>query len=124
MRESQIFSMDIAVRRQPPDDEGELSELRAEIDRFDGWILALLRARGEVVMEIARLKRRHGLRTRDANREEEMLRSLTRIPPNPFSDEEVRQIFQAVFHVCLRLQEADRLPGNETNENQGKTDWP
>ncbi len=113
----------MARRPQTPAGEVELSQLRAEIDRFDGWILALLRARGEVVMEVARLKRRHGLRTRDANREEEMLRALTRVPPNPFSDEEVRQIFQAVFHVCLRLQEADRLPRSETNEDQGKTDW-
>ena len=48
-----------------PGTEAELGQLRSEIDRFDGWILALLRARGEVVMEIAPLKRRHGLRSRD-----------------------------------------------------------
>jgi chorismate mutase len=98
------------ARRPRQSVETELAELRSEIDRFDGWILALLRARGEVVKEIARLKRGHGLRARDANREEEMLRSLTRVPPSPFSDEEIRQVFQAVFHVCLRLQDADRLP--------------
>ncbi|HEV8580975.1 MAG TPA: chorismate mutase [Thermoanaerobaculia bacterium] len=88
--------------------EAELDQLRGEIDRFDGWILALLRARGEVVREIARLKRRNGLRTRDPNREEEMLRALTRVPPSPFSAGEVREVFQAVFHVCLRLQETER----------------
>jgi chorismate mutase len=91
--------------RPTPGTEGELDQLRAEIDRFDTWILALLRARGEVVMDIARFKQRRGLRTRDLNREEEMLRALTRVPSSPFSAEEVRQIFQAVFHVCLHLQE-------------------
>jgi chorismate mutase len=103
----------------PLETEAELGQLRAEIDRFDGWILALLRARGEVVMEIARLKRRLGLRTRDLHREEEMLRALTRDPPSPFSAAEVRQIFQTVFHVCLHLQEAD-LRGGETNEDRGE----
>ena len=34
----------------PSDVEAELGQLRAEIDRFDLWILALLRARGEVVI--------------------------------------------------------------------------
>ena len=91
--------------RPTPGTEAELDQLRSEIDRFDGWILALLRARGEVVMDIAQLKQRRGLRTRDLNREEEMLRTLTRVPSSPFSAEEVRQVFQAVFHVCLHLQE-------------------
>jgi len=94
--------------------EAELGQLRAEIDRFDGWILALLRARGEVVLEIARLKRRHGLQSRDQNREEEMLRALTRVPPKPFSVAAIRQIFQAVFRACLRLQETDPLEEERT----------
>lgn len=112
----------MAKPRQKLDAEAELSQLRSEIDRFDGWILALLRARGEVVMEVARLKQRHGLRTRDPNREEEMLNALTRVPPSPFSADEVRQVFQAVFHVCLRLQETDRPKRSGANEAQ--TDLP
>jgi chorismate mutase len=101
----------------PSDVEAELGQLRAEIDRFDGWILALLRARGEVVMEIARLKQRHGLSSRDPNREEEMLQALTREAPSPFSAGDIRQVFQAVFHACLRLQGTDgsaRKRGNDT----------
>ena len=105
-----------------PGTKAELGQLRSEIDRFDGWILALLRARGEVVMEIARLKRRHGLRSRDPDREEEQLRALTRQPPSPFSSDEVRKIFQAVFHACLCLQDADRLKRSGTHEPQGETD--
>lgn len=85
--------------------EGDLVPLRAEIDRLDGWILALLRTRGEVVVEIAHLKRRHGLQTRDPIREEEMLQALTREPPSPLSTAAVRQIFQTVFQVSLHLQE-------------------
>ncbi len=104
-----------------PDTEAELGQLRAEIDRFDGWILALLRARGEVVMEIARLKRRHGLRSRDPDREEEQLRALTREPPSPFSPDEVRQIFQAVFQACLSLQDADRLKRSGAHVPQRET---
>lgn len=103
----------MALRHPFSSVEAELGELRAEIDRFDSWILALLRARGEVVMEIARLKRGHGLLARDPQREEERLQTLTRVPPSPFSDEEIRQVFQAVFHVCLRLQDADRLTAAE-----------
>lgn len=105
-----------------PATETELGQLRAEIDRFDAWILSLLRARGEVVMEIARLKGRHGLHSRDPDREEEHLRALTRQPPSPFSPDEVRQIFQAVFHACIRLQDADRLKRSGNHDPQRETD--
>ncbi len=108
MREPSVPLLD------PVRHEAELGQLRAEIDRFDGWILALLRARGEVVLDIARLKRRHGLQSRDQNREEERLRALTRVPPKPFSVEAIRQIFQAVFHACLRLQETDPFEEERT----------
>jgi chorismate mutase len=104
------------------DTERELGELRGEIDRFDGWILALLRARGEVVMEIARLKQSHGLGTRDPDREEEMLCALTREPPSPFTADEVREVFQAVFHAGLRLQEPDRPPRKGIHETRAETE--
>jgi 3-deoxy-7-phosphoheptulonate synthase / chorismate mutase len=115
MRESQTFSTELAG-------EEELRQLRTEIDRIDDWILALLRARGEVVMEVARLKRCRGLRVHDPGREEEVLRALTRVPPSPFSAEEVRRIFQAVFQACLRLQETNGPSGSTTNANQDSTD--
>lgn len=112
----------MATRRQPSSAEAELNLLRNEIDRFDGWMLSLLRARGEVVMEIAKLKRCHGIRTRDPDREEDMLARLTRVSPSPFSAAEIREIFQTVFHACLRLQDPDQLLEETTNESERKKD--
>lgn len=91
----------------PPPVEDEIRRLRAEIDRLDRSLLALLRERGDVVVEIARLKRLHGLRAYDPAREEAVVQALTRVPPTPFSALDIRQIFQAIFRACLRLHDRD-----------------
>ncbi|MFH1177706.1 MAG: chorismate mutase, partial [Acidobacteriota bacterium] len=53
-----------------------LAELREEIDRLNRALLELLQRRGEVVLEIGRLKQSQGLDGYDPSREEEMLHQL------------------------------------------------
>jgi 3-deoxy-7-phosphoheptulonate synthase / chorismate mutase len=87
--------------------EATLSELRIKIDWLNQQILALVQQRGEVVIEIARLKRLQGLEGYDPEREDEMLRALTP-QAGPFQSEDVREIFKTIFRVSLELQGRSR----------------
>ena len=56
------------------------------------------------MLEIAALKREHGLDGYDARREEEMLHSLTSSSTGPLGPAEVREIFKSIFRASLDLQ--------------------
>ncbi|HYU35757.1 MAG TPA: chorismate mutase [Thermoanaerobaculia bacterium] len=86
----------------------ELEALRRRIDDLNLRILDLAQERAAVVVEISRLKEELGLDSHDPEREEKMLRKLTRSTSGPFGPGEVREIFQALFRASLALQERDR----------------
>jgi 3-deoxy-7-phosphoheptulonate synthase/chorismate mutase len=88
--------------------ELELSGLRERIDDLNRRILDLLQQRGEVVLEIAKLKRARGLDGYDPHREEEMLHALTGEGTGPFERAEVKEIFKAIFRASLDIQEQER----------------
>jgi chorismate mutase-like protein len=99
----------------------ELEPLRARIDDLNLRILDLLQERAKVVVEISRLKEDLDLESHDPEREERMIRELTRATSGPFGPGEVREIFQALFRASLALQERQRgrrsthpLSGGET----------
>ncbi len=50
-----------------------LKELRDNIDEIDQKLIGLLEKRFEIVGEIAKLKKSHGLEIKDGNREEDVL---------------------------------------------------
>ena len=81
-----------------------LAELRDRIDVLNDEILALIQQRAEVVLEIASLKRAHGLGAYDPRREEAMLRRLTAAPAGPIGPADIREIFTAIFRACLVIQ--------------------
>jgi len=56
-----------------------LASVRARIDAVDQQILALLKQRMEIVTDLATVKREHGLRIRDARREEQLLEARREI---------------------------------------------
>lgn len=84
--------------------EACLADLRDRIDVLNDEILALLQQRAEVVLEIASLKRAHGLGAYDQRREEAMLRRLTAVPSGPVGAADIREIFTAIFRACLVIQ--------------------
>ncbi len=81
-----------------------LSALRGEIDSLNEKILSLVQRRGEIVLEIAALKRAQGIDGYDPKREEEMLQSLTSAAMEPFRRAEIREIFKAIFRASLDIQ--------------------
>ncbi len=88
--------------------EPRLSALRSEIDLLNEKILSYIQRRGEVVLEIAALKRAQGIDGYDAKREEDMLQSLTSAAVGPFRSTEVREIFKAIFRASLDIQDRER----------------
>src|SRR5688572_27286817 len=85
-----------------------LGELRRRIDGLNEEILRLLQRRAEVVMEIARVKRAHGLDGYDPAREEEMLQRVTRDLDGAFGPAEIKEVFHSIFRVSLDIQDEER----------------
>jgi chorismate mutase-like protein len=84
-----------------------LVALRSEIDRLNRDILERLQQRAEVVREIARYKREHGVVAYDPSREERMLRDLMRDLRGPLQAADVRAVFTAIFRASLHLQQRE-----------------
>ena len=96
----------------------ELAALRRRIDALNREILARVQERGEVVLEVAEVKRHLGLEALDPMREEEMLRTLARETSGPFDAGDVREIFTAILRASRRLH--DRTPVAETATAAGR----
>jgi 3-deoxy-7-phosphoheptulonate synthase/chorismate mutase len=88
--------------------ETRLKALRHEVDGLNERILILLQSRGELVLEIAKIKQAHGLDGYDPQRELEMLQSLTQTVTGPFGSEEVKEIFKSIFRASLEIQDVQR----------------
>jgi len=67
-----------------------LAALRGEIDVINEQLLALIQQRGELVLEIARVKQAGGLEGPDPEREADILRRLTAHTGGPFGASAIR----------------------------------
>ena len=85
-----------------------LAALRGEIDEINEQLLALIQQRGELVLEIARVKRAGGLEGPDPEREADILRRLTAHAGGPFGASAIRDIFKAILRASLDIQEEAR----------------
>ncbi len=85
-----------------------LAALRGEIDVINEQLLALIQQRGELVLEIARLKRAGGLEGPDPEREADILRRLAAHTEGPFGASAIRDIFKAILRASLDIQEEAR----------------
>lgn len=88
--------------------ESRLLDLRREIDLLNEQLLRLIQKRGELVLEIAKLKRAQGLQGYDPKREEEMLRNLSNMAGGPFQPGEVRDVFKTIFRTSLEIQDREQ----------------
>ena len=89
--------------------------MRAEIDRVDDQILALLDRRAEVVQEVGRRKREHRQTFHVPGRERAVLERLTAAANGAFPREAVRPVFREIMSACLSLESPLRVsfPGPE-----------
>lgn len=81
----------------------KISEFRGEIDRLNAEILERIQQRAELVRQISRLKKSHGMEDRDLAREQAMLSQLFGTSPGPLEEPEIRSIFQAIFDASISL---------------------
>ena len=86
----------------PPD--ADLDSLRAEIDRVDDQILALLDRRAEVVQEVGRHKRERRQTFHVPQRERAVLARLTDAANGAFPRQAVRPVFREIMSACLALE--------------------
>jgi chorismate mutase/prephenate dehydratase len=83
--------------------------LRAEIDRLDDELLALLNRRAHLVEDVARLKQTTGHPFYAPHRERAIIDRLQEANPGPFPTEAIRPVFQEVISACLSLERGMRI---------------
>ncbi len=74
-----------------------LPNLRDQIDTIDQQILQLVRRRLELVLKVGEIKRDHGVRVYDPERERLMLDQLARSAEPPLTPETIRRIFERII---------------------------
>ncbi len=90
--------------------EGQtVSQARAEIDRIDDELLALMNRRARIVEEVARLKQTAGLAFYAPHRERAIIDRLQESNPGPFPTEAIRPVFQEIVSACLSLEKGVRV---------------
>ena len=86
-----------------------LGDLRAQIDRADDEILALLNRRAGLVGEVAGLKTALEVPFYVPSRERQIADRLSAGNPGPFPTEAIRSVFQEIFSACLTLERRGRV---------------
>jgi chorismate mutase/prephenate dehydratase len=79
---------------------------RAEIDRIDAELLALLNRRARAVLEIGRIKRRLRRPILVPEREREVLERLAGANSGPLSTEGVQTVFRTIIEQMRLLEES------------------
>jgi 3-deoxy-7-phosphoheptulonate synthase / chorismate mutase len=80
-----------------------LDQLRQSVSRINIEILQMLNNRGDLALEIWKIKQHLGLPLQDDTREQKQLDELTLANSGPFSDETIREIFGKIFENSREL---------------------
>ena len=85
--------------------EQELAKVRTQIDCIDKQVYALIKQRGELAAEVAKIKQKnpHALYYRP-EREAQILRKIMAENDSLLSDRAMAQIFRDIMTACLALQ--------------------
>lgn len=86
-----------------------LAALRAEIDRIDRDLVALLNRRAEVAVEVGRIKRGQGLDVWSSAREDEVVSRALAASKGPLPPETLRLIFRELMSGSRALQSLLRV---------------
>jgi len=91
------------------DEQAELHQLRAKIDRIDRDILKAMSERAECAQLVAKVKLRNRSVEDDVvfyrpEREAQVLRDIMELNQGPLSNEEVARLFRELMSACLALE--------------------
>ena len=84
-----------------------MEEKRAEIEKLNMNILAMLNKRAKIVGEIRLFKDKHGIPLFCPEREQEMLEKLISKNRGPFKNETIKKLFLEIFRASLNLMETE-----------------
>ncbi len=84
-------------------------KLREKIDSLDQEILKLLNERGDVALEIRKLKMENSVGVYDPVREKLIKNKLKELNAGPFSDDSVLNIFREIISASRLLQQPTRV---------------
>jgi len=84
--------------------EEKIKLLRQEIEDIDGQILLLLNRRAEVAMEVGKVKSEANLEIYNPQREEGIMKRLTRQNPGPFPPGAIWPVFREIISACRSLE--------------------
>ncbi len=90
------------------DQHAELKRLRDELDLVNAELLELMNRRGQIAVEIGKVKRAQGLDRYDPVRERQMLESIAANNHGPFETGRLQHVFKEIFKASLELQGEDR----------------
>ena len=81
-----------------------ITRLRAEIDRIDRQLVALLNERAECALQIGRLKEEAGLPVYQPAREAEVLTNVRAASAGPLDAEALARLFERIIDEARRLE--------------------
>jgi len=83
----------------------DLDELRRQIDALDVDLLNLLSKRADLVHEVGRIKKEHGLQIYAPDREEALLGKLVKMNRGRLPEPSIRAIYREIMSAALALEE-------------------
>jgi len=83
-----------------------LEALRRRIDRVDVQLLRLLNTRARLGLQVGALKKQHGTRVFDPQRERAILQRLTRANHGPLSSRAIHAIYRQILQQVRRLEKS------------------
>jgi len=81
-----------------------LDELRAEIDKLDEKLLALLGERGKLAKDIAKFKQQANTTPFVPSRERQVLERMLTLNSGPFPNDSLRAIYEQIIAACRLLE--------------------
>lgn len=92
----------------PPDALETVEACRAEIDRTDDQLLALLARRLRIAQRVGELKRRTGMQPLQAEREQALLQRVAARAPESVNPQEITAIWRSIIDMCRQVQVAEQ----------------
>jgi chorismate mutase/prephenate dehydratase len=87
----------------------DLAQLRADIDKVDRELLALLNKRATFANEVGELKRAEGSTVYRPEREAQVINTLQSANPGPLKDRNVATIWREIMSACRALEAPQRV---------------
>lgn len=87
---------------------GDMQQLREQLDELNLDLLKLINERAEIVRDIGEIKGKQSTRKFDPVRERDMLNHIIKHNDGPFKNATVEHIFKEIFKAGLEIQESEQ----------------